>query len=54
MGVDAWEARQPFRHSDEAEPSGFCWRELLDRAFTGWTPVDQALEHLIDRVEKNR
>lgn len=30
----------------------FCWKELLDRAFTGWEPADQTLERIIDRADR--
>ncbi len=28
-----------------------CWKEILSNAIGGWTPADQALEHVIDRLE---
>lgn len=31
-----------------------CWKEILDQAITGMTPVDQAIEHVIDRMERGR
>ena len=37
------------RKSDEVV---FCWKELLDRAFSGWEPADQVLERIIDRMER--
>ncbi|MEO0831001.1 MAG: hypothetical protein AAFY03_11165 [Pseudomonadota bacterium] len=36
------------------EDTAFCYKELLDRAFTGWEPTDQTLERIIDRVEHGR
>jgi len=42
--------REPLSQSEE-KPT-FCWKEMLDRAFTGWEPADQALERLIDRAER--
>ncbi|MEO1026141.1 MAG: hypothetical protein AAFX07_11390 [Pseudomonadota bacterium] len=34
------------------EHTAFCWKELLDRAFAGFGPTDQALERIIDRMER--
>lgn len=43
------------RQSADLEETAFCWKELLDRAFSGWAPADQSLERIIDRAErKNR
>lgn len=36
------------------DETAFCWKEFLDRAFTGFEPAGQALERLIDRMEGKR
>ncbi|MEM9425821.1 MAG: hypothetical protein AAGA06_03880 [Pseudomonadota bacterium] len=39
-------------HTDPLRHTELCWKELLDTAFAGWTPTDQALEQVIDRLER--
>lgn len=53
MGLENLRSLSRERDKAPDETEG-CWKELLDRAFTGLTPADQALEYLIDRVEKQR
>lgn len=39
---------------EDVGTASFCWKEMLDRAFTGWEPADQTIERIIDRMENHR
>ncbi len=31
-----------------------CWKELLDQAAQGTAPIDQTIEHILDRMDRGR
>ena len=42
------------KRTTDLECTAMYVKQLMDAAFTNWTPTDQSLENLIDRMERRR
>lgn len=52
MDSDATRNPKPRLETPSRREISFCWKEMLGCAFTGWEPADQAIERIIDRMER--
>ena len=49
-----WTDREDPMTESQRDAETQCWKELLDQAVVGVTPVDQTVEYILDRMEKGR